>query len=62
MKTLEINITTALQTTKEILTAMMSQGLADAKFTFALSNMISEKYDLTQEQSILIIENALKLV
>ena len=62
MTTQEINITNALQTAKEVLTQMLTQGLSNHKYTFGLSNMISEKYNLTQDQSILIIENALTLV
>ena len=55
------NIANALQTATEVLTKMLSQGLSDAKFMFGLSNMLSQKYNLTQDQSIIIIEEALKI-
>lgn len=61
MTTQNLNIANALQTAKEVLTQMLSQGLSDAKFMFGLSNMLIEKYDLTQDESIIIIEEALKI-
>lgn len=61
MTTLNTNIANALSTAKEILTEMISQGLGDTKYVFALSNMLVEKFNLTQEQSIIVIENAFKL-
>ncbi|QQV90546.1 hypothetical protein Danklef1_62 [Polaribacter phage Danklef_1] len=61
MTTQDLNIVNALQTAKEVLTKMLSQGLSDSKFMFGLSNMLSEKYNLTQNQSIVIIEEALKI-
>jgi len=62
MTTIEINIANALLTAKEVLTKMIEQGFGEIKYTFALSNMLIENYNLTQEQSIIVIENALKLV
>ena len=61
MTTLNTNIANALSTAKEILTEMILQGLGDTKYVFALSNMLVEKFNLTQEQSIIVIENAFKL-
>jgi hypothetical protein len=56
------NIENALQTAKEMLTKMLAQGLGDTKFIFALSNILCDKYKLTQNESIIIIENALTIV
>ena len=61
MTTQNLNIANALQTAKEVLTQMLAQGLSDSKFMFGLSNMLSSKYNLTQEQSVIIIEEALKI-
>ena len=44
-----------------MLTQMLAQGLGEAKYTFALSNVLCEKYNLTKDESLAIIENALKL-
>lgn len=57
----ENNIVNALSTAKELLTQMLSQGFGETKYVFALSNMLVEKFNLTQEQSTIVIENALKL-
>ena len=57
----ENNIVNALSTAKELLTQMLSQGFGETKYVFALSNMLADKFDLTQEQSAIVIENALKL-
>ena len=61
MTTQENNIGNALLTAKELLTQMLSQGFGETKYVFALSNMLVEKFNLTQEQSTIVIENALKL-
>ena len=61
MTTQELNIANALETAKEVLTKMLAQGLGETKFVFALSNMLSEKFNLSQEQSIIVIEEALKI-
>lgn len=61
MTTQEINIAKALETAKEALTPMLAQGLGETKFVFALSNMLSEQFNLTQDQSIIVIEEALKI-
>ena len=61
MTTQELNIANALLTAKEVLNQMLSQGLGETKFVFALSNILSEKFNLTQDQSILVIEEALKI-
>jgi hypothetical protein len=61
MTTQELNIANALTTTKEILLQMLSQGFGETKYVFALSNMLVEKFKLTQNQSIIVIENAFKL-
>jgi hypothetical protein len=57
----ELNIANALQTAKEMLNKMLDQGLSGAKFTFALSNILCSKFNLTQDQSIIVIEEALKI-
>jgi len=61
MKTTEINIGNAILTAKEILVKMLSEGFGETKYIFALSNMLIEKFNLTQEQSTIVIEKALKL-
>ena len=61
MSTQEINIANALLTAKEFIANLLSQGLADAKYIFAVSNILVEKFNLTQDQSIIILEEALKL-
>lgn len=61
MTNAQLNIGNALMTAKEILTKMLAQGLGDAKHIFVISNMLCDTYNLTQEQSIIIIEEALKI-
>ena len=61
MTTQENNIGNDLLTAKELLTQMLSQGFGETKYVFALSNMLVDKFNLTQEQSTIVIENALKL-
>ena len=61
MTTLELNIANALLTAKDVLTKMLSEGFGEPKYMFALSNMLVEKYNITQDESIIVIENALKL-
>ena len=61
MTTQENNIANALSTAKEILTQMLAQGFGETKHVFALSNMLIEKFNLTQNESTIVIENALKL-
>lgn len=57
----ELNIVNALQVAKEVLTGMLAQGMKEAKYVFALANMLSEEFNLTQDESIVIIEEALKI-
>lgn len=61
MTTAQLNIANALMTAKEILTKMLAQGLGDEKYLFTISNMLCDNYNLTQEQSIIILEEALKI-
>lgn len=61
MTTQELNIANALLTAKEVLVQMLAQGFGETKHIFALSNMLVEEFSLTQEQSTIVIENALKL-
>ena len=61
MKTQELNIANALLTAKEVLVQMLDKGFGETKYIFALSNMLVDKFNLTQEQSTIVIENALKL-
>jgi hypothetical protein len=61
MTTQQLNIANALMTAKEILTKMLAQGLGDAKHLFVVSNMLCDTYNLTREQSIIILEEALKI-
>lgn len=61
MTTQELDIANALSTAKEISTQMITQGFGETKYIFALSNILVEKFNLTQEQSTIVIENALKL-
>ena len=57
----QLNIANALMTAKEILTKMLAQGLGDAQHLFVVSNMLCETYNLTCDQSIVILEEALKI-
>ena len=59
MKTQELNIVNASPTAKEVLVQMLAQGFGETKYIFALSNMLVDKFNLTQEQSTIVIENAL---
>ena len=61
MTTQENNIANALLTAKEDLVQKISNGFGETKYVFAFSNMLVEKFNLTQEQSTIVIENALKL-
>lgn len=61
MTSQELNIASALSTAKEVLVQMLAQGFGETKHIFALSNMLIENFNLTQEQSTIVIENALKL-
>jgi hypothetical protein len=61
MTTSELNFANALMTAKEILTKMLAQGLGDAQYLFVVSNMLCDTYNLTQDQSIIILEEALKI-
>ena len=61
MTTQELNIVNALSTAKEVLVQMLDQGFGETKYIFALSNMLVDKFNLTQEQSTIVIEKALKL-
>lgn len=62
MTTQEINIENALMTSKLALTKMLKNGFgSNPKHIFALSNMLCENYNLTQDQSIIVIEEALKI-
>jgi len=40
---------------------MLAQGLGDAQYLFVVSNMLCDTYNLTQDQSIIILEEALKI-
>jgi len=55
------NIANALTAAKLVLTQMLAQGISDAKSVFALTNVISENYNLSQDQSMIVIEEALKI-
>lgn len=62
MTTTENNIENALMTAKLSLTQMLKNGFgSEPKHIFALSNMLCENYNLTQDQSIIIIDEALKI-
>lgn len=61
MKAQELKIAKALLTAREILTQMISQGFGEVKYVFALSNMIAEEFNLTKDEAIIVIEEALKL-
>ena len=62
MTELELNIANALITAKSALTEMIAQGLGDEQSLFVLSNAIADTYGLTQDQAIIVIEQALPLV
>lgn len=61
MKTTELNIGKAILTSKEALTKMIAQGFTDAKYIFALSNMLMQNFNLNQAQATEVIEESLKL-
>ena len=61
MTTQELNIVNALSTAKEVLVQMLAQGFGETKYIFFFFNMLVDKFNLTQEQSTIVIENALKL-
>jgi hypothetical protein len=61
MTTAQLNLANALMTAKEILTKMLAQGLGDAQHLFVVSNMLCETYNLSRDQSIVILEEALKI-
>lgn len=61
MTTSNANIANALTAAKLMSTQMIAQGLWDAKSTFALSNVLCDNYGLTQNESIIVIEEALKI-
>lgn len=61
MTTQELNIANALLTAKEVLVKMLSLGFGEEKHLFAISSMLVDKFNLSQEESMIIIENALKL-
>jgi hypothetical protein len=61
MTTKQLNIAAALNTATEMIKRMLSQGFGEEKYVFALSNMICENYNLTQKESIIIIEEAVKI-
>ncbi len=62
MTTQEFNIGKALLTAKEVLIQMINKGFGEDKYVFALSNMLCENFKITKEQSIIIIEEALKTI
>jgi hypothetical protein len=62
MATLEINTVKAFLTAKEVLKHMIQQGFGETRYIFALSNRLITEFNLTQEQSTLIIENALNTI
>lgn len=61
MSNKELNIGNALLTSVEILKRMISGGLNDPKMFLYVSNMLTEEFCLTREESIIVIENAVKL-
>ena len=58
----ELNIGQALLVTREILVNMMAQGIGQDQHVFALSNRIAHEFNLTREQALTVIENALKTI
>lgn len=61
MTTQELNIANALNDSTEVLKQMISKGMNNAKYIYGLSSMLIEKYNLTRDQSVIVIENALKI-
>lgn len=57
----EINIAKALLTAKEILTKMLAQGIGSPKHVYGLSSVLVKTYNLDRDQSLIIIEEALKI-
>lgn len=52
----------ALATATDLLTRMIEEGLATERYTLAAANALSETYNFSREQSIIIIEEALKYI
>ena len=62
MTNLEINTAKAFLTAKEVLKQMIQQGFGETRHIFALSNRLITEFNLTQEQSTIVIENALNTI
>jgi hypothetical protein len=58
MNNFELNILNALVTAKEIVSAMMQQGFGEAKDFFVAANAISEKFSISRDQAITVLESA----
>jgi hypothetical protein len=62
MQNLEIIIGKALLTAKEILIQMLANGMAEPRQIYAVANAIAIEFELTLDQSIIVVENALNLI
>ena len=61
MTSQEINIANALMTAREVLSKMLCQGIGGAEHVFAVSNMIQDRFNITEDQSLIVMEEALKI-
>jgi hypothetical protein len=58
----ELTIIEALITTIDIVKEMMKGGLGKDLYMFKLSKMLQEKYGLKEDETIVIIEEAIKSI
>lgn len=58
----EENILRALNAAKASLEQMIDQGFGDTKYLFALESMLSDNFNLSQDQTLIVIEEALKII
>lgn len=60
MSHLEIKTANALDYAMEVIRRMMKQGIAQAKYFNVIADNIVNSYDLSKEQAIIIMEEAVK--
>ena len=58
----DLNVANALLTAKDLLSAMMANGIADPKTCLLASNALQQKFNLSQDDAIVVLNNALKLI
>lgn len=58
----ELTIIEALITTIDVAKEMLKNGLAEDIYVFKLSKMLQRKYNLSEDETIVIIEEAIKSI